>query len=580
VVLEPGSARGADAGALAIDAEANGAARVLLVETDSRSATLVAELLRAVWGRGLVLVHTLTVPDAARELLDHGADCVLLHPPGNRPVADAVAQLATAAPDAPIIVLGTGGEEDLPAMQAGAQDVLGLGELSPTRLRRAIRHAVVRKRAEVALARQALQDPLTLLPNRSLFIDRLHGALDRARRTATPVVVLFLDVDTFKAVNDSLGHAAGDRLLQLLAQRFSGLMRPMDTVARFGGDEFTFLFEGLSGIGEAAEVAERIRHAAAEPVALGEREMMVTVSIGVAVVADPTISTEEIIRRADGAMYQAKARGGGVQLAGEWLGADPAGLERDLGHAVERSQLRVHYQPRVSLDGETGLVGFEALVRWAHPEHGLMQPSQFIALAERSGLIAPIGDWVVDQALRQVQTWRRARPGVTISVNLSARQLTDPDLPVRLARTIREGGHDPSALCLEVPEEALQTDPELACRRLAALNELGITLAVDDFGTAGASATALERMPIHILKIDRTLVSELGPGDPSPGQDEAREIRAAVRLGHELGLSVVAEGVETDEQLAQIRAMGCDGAQGFLFSEPLPEERVLAALGG
>jgi diguanylate cyclase (GGDEF)-like protein len=579
VKVEPGGARGAHAGALAIDVEANGPARVLLVETDSGSATLVAGLLRAAWSRGLVLIHTLTVPDAAQELLDHGADCVLLHPPSGRPPGDAVAQLATAAPEAPIIVLGTGGEEDLPAMQAGAQDVLGLDELSPRRLRRAIRHAVVRKRAEVALARQALQDPLTLLPNRALFIDRLHGALDRARRTGTPVVVLFLDVDTFKAVNDSLGHAAGDRLLALLAQRFSGLMRPMDTVARFGGDEFTFLFEGLSGVGEAAEVAERIRRAAAEPVALHDREIIVTVSIGVAVAPDPTISSEEIIRRADGAMYQAKARGGGVQLAGEWLDDDPTRLERDLGHAVARAQLRVHYQPRVSLDDATGLVGFEALVRWEHPEHGLMQPAQFIALADRSGLIAPIGDWVIDQALRQVQAWRRTRPGVTISVNLSASQLTDPDLPGRLARTIREGGHDPSALCLEVPEAALQSDPELACRRLAALNELGITLAVDDFGTAGASA-ALRRMPVHILKIDRTLISELGPGEPPPGRDEAREIRAAVRLGHELGLSVVAEGVETDEQLAQIRAMGCDGAQGFLFSEPLPEERVLGAMGG
>ena len=352
----------------------------------------------------------------------------------------------------------------------------------------------------------------------------------------------------------------------------------MDTVARFGGDEFTFLFEGLESEHEAAVVAQRISRSAGLPLELPDGEHSVSVSIGVAIVTDPEQDIDDVIRHADTAMYRAKGRGGArYEIFDGLLGALPGArseLEQALSHAVSRSELRVHYQPRVSFDGETGLEGFEALVRWEHPERGLMEPIDFIPIAEETGLILPIGDWVLEQALSQVQQWRKTRPGVTISVNLSGRQLGDPGLVDRLSTAMRDGGHDPSVLCLEVAEGALEAEPEMATRQLTALNELGITLAIDDFGTAISSSVNLSQLPVHILKIDQTLVSRLGDGNGA-----IDTVIAAVELGHTLGLSVVAEGVETDAQLAQVRDLGCDGAQGYLISAPMSEEGVHDLLG-
>jgi diguanylate cyclase (GGDEF)-like protein len=557
------------------------AVRVLLIEGDPRAATAVCEMLRAIQGHGLVITQTDKIADAAQELVDHGATCVLLDAAPGTNVVEAVQQLSAAAPDTPIIVLAdrASGESGVAAVRAGAQDHLFTADLNATVLGRAVRYAIERKRSEVALALQALHDPLTALPNRALFLDRLRVALDRSRRTGGPVVVMFLDVDGFKAVNDSLGHTAGDLLLTVLADRFRGLLRPMDTVARFGGDEFTFLFEGLDGDRDAALVAQRISRSAGLPLALGDDTMSISVSIGVTIVGDPQGAIEEVIRQADVAMYRAKELGGarfemfdGVMRR---LPRPRSELERALRQAMARSELRVHYQPRVSLDAETGLQGFEALVRWDHPERGLMEPVDFMSVAEETGLIVPIGEWVLDQALQQVRRWRQTRPGVTITVNLSGRQLRDPGLVGRLSTAMRDGGHDPAAVCLEVSAAAVEAEPELATRQLAALNEMGFTLAIDDFGIGAASSTTLSRLPVHVLVIDQTLVSGLDRGDRSAGS-----VTAAVELGHRLGMSVVAEGVETDAQLAALRDLGCDGAQGYLFSEPVPEESVISLLRG
>jgi diguanylate cyclase (GGDEF)-like protein len=531
-------------------------ARVLLVEDDARAALELGEMLRSVWSRGLVVSHTQHVADAVQELADHGATCVLLdlH---EQPALDALSDLSDASPMTPIVVIADGDDD----------------ELSAPRLARAISYAVERKRSETALAVQALHDPLTTLPNRALFVDRLRGALDRSRRTGDPVVVLFLDVDGFKQINDTLGHGAGDHLLSVLAERFSGMLRPMDTVARFGGDEFTFLFEGLESEQEAALVAQRITQSAGVPLTLGGQQRSVSISIGVYIVSDPEEEIDDVIRQADTAMYRAKESGGArFEVFHDVMARLPGPrthLERELRVAVERAQLRVHYQPRVSFNDETGLEGFEALVRWEHPELGLIKPVEFMSIAEETGLIVPIGEWVIHEALDQVERWRASRPGVTISVNLSARQLSDSHLVEHLADEIRDGGHDPAVLCLEVAEGALEAAPELAMRQLAALNELGITLAIDDYGTGTSSSITLSEMPVHILKIDTTLVARLGrdDGDADPVSD-------AVELGHALGLKVVAEGVETDAQLAQLRRLGCDGAQGYLFSQPMPEEGV------
>jgi len=556
-------------------------ARVLLVEDDPRAATLIGEMLRAAWGQGLVIAHAQRFVDAAHELRDHGATCVLLDGLGEQGAgAGPLPQLRSAAPDVPIVVLAGPGDEEagLAAVKAGAQDFLLKSELNPALLVRAVRFAIERKRSEVELAHQALHDSLTELPNRALFLDRLSVALDRSRRTGAPVAVLFVDVDNFKQINDSMGHSAGDELLIGLAERFREMLRPMDTVARFGGDEFTFLFEGFDSEREAMLIAERVRHSASLPVELGEGQSSVTISIGIAIVTDPSVTPDLVIRNADAAMYRAKELGGARSELFDESSRNRATrrleLEDALGLAVERSELRVHYQPRVSLNGGTGLAGFEALVRWQHPQLGLIGPDHFIQVAEDTGLIVPIGQWVLGHALRHIDRWRQRRPGVTVSVNLSARQLGDPGLSSMVEKEMRESGSDPSVLSLELSEDAVELDPELTRRMLPELRGIGVQLAIDDFGTGTSSLTRLRHLPVDTIKIHESFVATIG-GEPG----EAAIVGAVVELGHALGLTVVAEGVETDAQLARLRDLGCDGAQGFLFSEAVPEDEVGALLG-
>jgi diguanylate cyclase (GGDEF)-like protein len=623
------------------------ASRVLLVGEDPRSTTKIVEMLRAVWPQGLLITQAPCIPDAIQELSDHADTCVLLTLPADDDPLAALRELAAAAPSAPIVVLSD--REDasvgVAAVQAGAQDHLSASELHPALLARCVRYAIERKRAEVRLTRRALQDPLTGLPNRLLFRDRVSVALDRSQRTGLAPAVMFLDLDSFKEVNDSLGHSTGDQVLHELSDRFTALLRPMDTVARIGGDEFTFLFEGLTGEAEAA----------AEPLDIGnmDSEVSIAVSIGITMLDDPAISLDDALHDADGAMYRAKRLGGGrAELSSDrpepgdrgWPAhAATGGAERESGRrheeslaeprfgdlrdrpgaatgvlladedpdaappvvlgdgapgpsvvdfnrstvsppsadeavdelraAIDRDQLRVHYQPRVTISGQTGLIGFEALVRWHHPRRGLLEPAQFLGLAEASGLIVPIGDWVVEQALEQIRRWREARPGVSISVNISSRQLADPGFPTRLAWAIERSGCDPSVLWLEIAADAL-LDESLDGGILADLAEIGVNIAIDGFGLERSSLDDLRDFPVDMLKLDRRFVTELGDGE-----EGAALVGAVVELGHTLGLSVVAAGVETDHQLARLRDLGCDGAQGFLFSQPVPEESVGEMLG-
>jgi diguanylate cyclase (GGDEF)-like protein len=556
--------------------------RILLVEEDPHAALLIGEMLRAVWHEGLLIVHAERLHDATQELRDHGASCVLLDlPVTDRDQLDRLGHMHTTAPDVPIIVLSEQADEaaGLRSVKAGAQDHLGKRELHPALLSRAVRYAIQRKRSEVELAHQALHDPLTGLPNRALFVDRLGVALDRCRRASTSVAVLFLDIDKFKPINDSHGHAAGDRLLIELGRRLHEMLRPMDTVARFGGDEFTLLFEDLESEHEAVLIADRISRSASLPVTIDDNgsETALSLSIGIAIVKEPVGSPAQVIRDADTAMYRAKELGGGRlelfdessrQRAGERLE-----LEGALRRAVERSELRVHYQPTISLNSEMGLSGFEALLRWEHPERGLIAPSEFMAIAEDTGLILPIGEFVFEQAVRQIGRWRQLRPEVTMSVNLSTRQLEDPGLVSRLARTIDASATEPGALCLEVTEDSVEHNPALAVQMLDALRQIGVRLALDDFGTGYSSLSSLRRLPVDMLKIHESFVSGLGNGS-----GDAAILGAVVELGHALGLSVVAEGVETDVQLAQLRELGCDSAQGYLFGRPVTEDEAAALL--
>lgn len=428
-----------------------------------------------------------------------------------------------------------------------------------------------RRASGEALAHQAVHDPLTGLPNRLHFVERLGRELTRAEQSRQRIAVLFLDLDRFKVVNDSLGHSAGDRLLVAVADRLSSVMGPTDVVARFGGDEFTILCREVTSEETVELIAERISDAIARPVALIEGEVFVTASIGIALSGSGADDPETLLRNADAAMYRAKELG---RDRAELFDArehhrvvDDLRTGNELHRAIERGELRVHYQPMFHLDTGT-LFGFEALIRWEHPERGLVPPMEFVPLAEETGLIVPLGMWALEQACRQAVRWHEAAsdgPPLSMSVNLSPRQLAEPALPNEVARVLHETGVQPSALWLEITESTLMRDAESALSALAALRALGLHLAVDDFGSGYSSLAYLERLPVEALKIDRSFTQGVGVR-----KDSTAIVGAIVGLARALRLSTVAEGIETREQLQGLRALGCETGQGFLFGPARP----------
>jgi len=437
------------------------------------------------------------------------------------------------------------------------------------------------KEAEARLQHDALHDPLTGLANRALFLDRLELALLRGQRSEAPVAcaVLFVDLDRFKLVNDSLGHLAGDRLLQVAAQRLAGAVRPQDTVARLGGDEFTVLLEALADEGEAEMVAERVHAALAAPVSLEGRELRVSASIGIAS-ADAQARPEDLLRDADLAMYRAKGTGPGRCATFDAAMREQAvarlDVETALRHALEAGELALHYQP-VATTGTGRIVAMEALFRWPGGAGDLEAP-ELLALAEETELIVPIGAWVLVEACRQLAQWR-ALPGaeeLTVSVNVGSVELADPGFPGRVAHALEASGLDGEALRLEVSERALSRDPDGVVATLARVAaQTGVRAQVDDFGAGAASVRALHRFPGDAVKLDRTFVRDLG-GDPF-AEDV---LRAVVALARTLELTVIAEGVETPEQLERAARLGCELAQGYAVAVPLPgaqAARVIAA---
>ncbi len=439
-----------------------------------------------------------------------------------------------------------------------------------------------RKAAEDQLAHRSFYDALTELPNRALFHDRLRHALRRASRRSDYVfAVLFLDLDRFKVINDSLGHFAGDRLLVMIARRLELSLRPGDSVARLGGDEFAILLDDIRDASDAVKVAERVQTELAAPFNIGGQELFVSSSIGIATSLSGYQRPEDVLRDADTAMYRAKGSGRArhalFDTAMHAHAVQQLEIERDLRRAVERHEMRVHYQPIVSL-ASGRISGFEALVRWTHPERGPISPAQFIPIAEETGLIVPLGRWVLRQACMELAAWQRrlGNPrACTMSVNLSSKQLNQPDLAHQIAQILVETGIAGEELQLEITESAILEHPDAAKTILLKLKELGLKLSIDDFGTGYSSLAYLQRFPIDSLKIDRSFVQHVGRGAEN---DDARIARTIVMIGRNLGKSVVAEGIETEAQLALMRSVECDHAQGYLFSKAVDGDRALALL--
>ena len=454
-------------------------------------------------------------------------------------------------------------EEDLPRLLSAVATQLG--------------SVIRRKRAEARLTYLANYDPLTGLPNRLLFNDRLHQALIDARRRGRLVGVAFLDLDRFKTINDTLGHAVGDLLLQGAAQRLRACVRDGDTVARLSGDEFTVILADMAKVEDAAHLAQKILDGFAAPFQLSGRELFASPSLGIALFPIDDVTAEGLLRNADSAMYRVKQAGGNdyqfYRRETTYKAAERLALESGLRHAIEREELLLHYQPKVDLLGGE-ITGVEALVRWQRPHTKLIAPMQFVPLAEEIGLIVPIGEWVLQAACEQMKRWQDANlPRLRLAVNLSARQLRQPDLADTIARMLGQTGLQAAWLELEITESLLLQSDRQAVSLLHDLAALGVHLVLDDFGTGYASLTYLKRFPFQALKIDQSFIRDI-PADAA----NAAIARAVIVLAHDLGMKVVAEGVETYEQLEFLRENECDEVQGFLLGQPFAADEATEML--
>ena len=431
---------------------------------------------------------------------------------------------------------------------------------------REVADIIERKRERDELAHLALHDALTDLPNRAVFYDRLHQALLLSRRNGTQLAVLYLDLDSFKEVNDDLGHMYGDEVLREVGDRLTAIVRASDTVARVGGDEFAILLLAADSDG-ASILARKILKALADPFTMRDVTVHIGVSVGIALFPDHGEEPEVLVQRADAAMYRAKDSCSGLALYTPSLSENPHDgltLVGELRRAIREGDLTLHYQPRVNV--KSGRVtGAEALVRWHHREHGYIEPEQFVRAAEKSGLIVDLTAWVLNEAAGQARAWHRAGLEMSVAVKLTPRNFRDPQLPLQVGAALASNGADPSWLEIEVPEAAITEGPNQGLDALTRLNALGVQLTVDHFGAGSSPVAALRRLPVHKLKIDKLLVS-----DVVEDQSDSAVVRSMISLGHDLGLTVVAEGTEDEMTWEMLRALDCDEAQGYYIARPMP----------
>ncbi len=488
---------------------------------------------------------------------------------------DTFAKVYAHAPTVPIIVL-TGNDDHMLALSAvkgGAQDYLVKGRLDRELLLRSMQYSIERKRYQQQLEHQANYDALTGLPNRNLLHDRLRQAV-YSQRNPRSIAVVFMDLDHFKFVNDSLGHSTGDKLLKGMAERLRTVLREGDTVGRVGGDEFVLILNDQSNEEVIFRAMQRITAKICEPIEVEGKEMYVTCSAGISLYPQDGPDVDTLLKHADAAMYRAKEHGrNNFQFYTSEMNErvnERLSLENALRRALERREFLLHYQHKVDL--RTGsIIGAEALVRWSHPEWALVRPARFIPLAEETGLIVPLGEWVLGEACRQARAWmdQGLKPGV-VSVNLSARQFRQEGLVRVVSRILEETRLDPSQLEMELTESMIMHNIEQSITTLQGLKSLGIALSMDDFGTGYSSLSYLKQLPVDTLKIDRSFVRDIGAGENA---DDGVLAQAIISLGHSLRLKVIAEGVETDAQLRFLKRHGCDEVQGFLYGEPVaPEE--------
>lgn len=554
--------------------------KLLLVEDDVGDAQFLEACLGRQKSGDIDLTHVTHLNEAIRKLHDAPFDCVLLDL--NLPDASGlscVEQIQTANAQVPIVVLSGQDDEDyaIDILNRGVQDYLVKWEGEGRTILRAVRYAIERKRAELRLNYLAQYDPLTGIPNRQYFQDQLQKATARARRNASKIALLFLDLDQFKGVNDTLGHHTGDQLLQAVAKRIVSCVRSGDTVARLGGDEFAVLLEGVRNGMDAETMARNLLSVFADPFQVADREILMTTSIGITLYPSDNNDPNTLVKNADIAMYQAKEKGrNNFKFFTQSMHAEIIEyhqLEHDIKKAIIMEDFELAYQPKVRLDSRT-ISGFEGLLRWSNPIRGNVSPKEFVPVAEESGHIVPLGYWVFEQAFKQLKRFENmALPSLPISINVSPRQFRKADFVNHIANLVRSYGINPELIELELTEGSLMEDTSSVQSYLQQLKNIGFKLSIDDFGTGHSCLSYLQRFPIDILKIDQSFVADI---DSDAG---GKAICAAIiSMARSLNMQTVAEGVETEHQLQFLHDHGCDLAQGRLFSMPVKPQKLTGLL--